>query len=158
MEFCVTLSIPVVSSGRCYSVSGYMDLVFSGNLLMYCPKCGTQNDDNAFRCVNCREIIQQVPVRPRPVPVENDPAMRMIIPIDRSGLAIAAGYMGLVSVIYFFAPIALILGILAIRDIKMHPDKHGMGRAVFGVVMGAIFTVVLLLFVVFIITGAFSGR
>ncbi len=27
---------------------------------MYCRKCGTQNDDNAFRCVNCNEIIQQV--------------------------------------------------------------------------------------------------
>jgi hypothetical protein len=82
----------------------------------------------------------------------------MIIPIDRSGLAIVAGYMGLFSIIYFFAPIALILGILAIRDIKMHPDKHGMGRAIFGVVMGAIFTIVLLVFVIVIIAGAFSGR
>lgn len=26
---------------------------------MYCRKCGAQNDDNAFRCVNCNEIIQQ---------------------------------------------------------------------------------------------------
>ena len=25
---------------------------------MYCPKCGTQNDDNAFKCVECGEIIQ----------------------------------------------------------------------------------------------------
>lgn len=125
---------------------------------MYCPKCGTQNDDNAFRCVSCQEIIQPIPVQSRPVPVENDPAMRMIIPIDRSGLAIAAGYLGLVSIIYFLAPIALLLGILAIRDIKMHPDKHGMGRAIFGVVMGAIFTIVLLVFVIVIIAGAFSGR
>ena len=27
---------------------------------MYCRKCGAQNDDNAFRCVECGEIIQQV--------------------------------------------------------------------------------------------------
>ena len=27
---------------------------------MYCRKCGAQNDDNAFRCVSCGEIIQQV--------------------------------------------------------------------------------------------------
>jgi len=27
---------------------------------MYCWKCGTQNDDNAFKCVNCGEILQQV--------------------------------------------------------------------------------------------------
>jgi ABC-type dipeptide/oligopeptide/nickel transport system permease component len=82
----------------------------------------------------------------------------MIIPIDRSGLAIAAGYLGLVSVIYFFATIALVLGILAIRDIKKHPDKHGMGRAVFGIVMGAIFTVVLLIFIIAVIVASISGR
>jgi hypothetical protein len=26
---------------------------------MYCRKCGSQNDDNAYRCVSCGEIIQQ---------------------------------------------------------------------------------------------------
>ena len=25
---------------------------------MYCSKCGTQNDDNAFKCVRCGEVIQ----------------------------------------------------------------------------------------------------
>jgi competence protein ComGC len=28
---------------------------------MYCPKCGTQNDDNAYKCTKCGIIIQQVP-------------------------------------------------------------------------------------------------
>jgi hypothetical protein len=36
---------------------------------MYCPECGTQNDDNAFKCVKCSIIIQQVPVPP-PIPVK----------------------------------------------------------------------------------------
>lgn len=27
---------------------------------MYCPKCGHQNDGNAFRCVKCGEIIQKI--------------------------------------------------------------------------------------------------
>jgi Tfp pilus assembly protein PilE len=26
---------------------------------MYCPKCGTQNDDNAFRCTKCGIVLQQ---------------------------------------------------------------------------------------------------
>jgi Tfp pilus assembly protein PilE len=33
---------------------------------MFCPKCGTQNDDNNFKCVKCGTIIQQisrVPIR-----------------------------------------------------------------------------------------------
>ena len=27
---------------------------------MYCSKCGAQNDDNAFKCVNCGEVLQHV--------------------------------------------------------------------------------------------------
>lgn len=27
---------------------------------MYCSKCGTQNDDNAFKCSKCGEIIQKI--------------------------------------------------------------------------------------------------
>ncbi len=26
---------------------------------MYCPKCGTKNDDNAYKCIKCGIIIQQ---------------------------------------------------------------------------------------------------
>ena len=26
---------------------------------MYCSKCGTENDDNAFKCVNCGTVIQR---------------------------------------------------------------------------------------------------
>jgi hypothetical protein len=31
---------------------------------MYCRKCGQGNDDNAFRCVRCGEIVQDLPVPP----------------------------------------------------------------------------------------------
>lgn len=126
---------------------------------MYCPKCGAQNDDNAFRCISCQEIIQPIPSQTQSVPTDDSQAMRMIIPIDRSGLAVAAGYLGLVSILYVFAPFALVLGILAIRDIKKHPEKHGMGRAIFAVVMGGIFTVVLLISIVVSLIAIFvPGR
>jgi hypothetical protein len=69
--------------------------------------------------------------------------MRLLLPVGRSGLAIAAGYFGLFAVLGIPAPVALVLGILAIRDIKQNPKKHGMGRAVFAVVMGALGTAVL---------------
>lgn len=75
--------------------------------------------------------------------------MRMILPVGRSGFAIAAGYAGLFSVLCFPAPVALILGILAIIDIKRHPEKLGMGRAVFAVIMGGLFSIMpLLIFLV----------
>jgi hypothetical protein len=75
--------------------------------------------------------------------LSDDPAMRMILPVGRSGLAIAAGYLGLIAIFAFPAPLALLCGLLAVRDIRDHPEKRGMGRAVFGIVMGAIGTVLL---------------
>lgn len=71
-------------------------------------------------------------------------ALRMVLPVGRSVLSIIAGYLGLFSIIIFPAPLALIVGIIAVVDLKKHPKKYGMGRAVFGIVMGAIGTLVLL--------------
>jgi len=67
----------------------------------------------------------------------------MILPVGRSGWAIAAGYLGLVSILLFPAPFALLTGILAVVDIQKHPARHGMGRAVFGIVMGSLGTILL---------------
>lgn len=74
----------------------------------------------------------------------------MLLPVGRSGWAIAAGYLGLFSLIILPAPIALIVSIVAIRDIRQsrtwdHP-KHGMGRAIFGLVMGILGTGLLAFF------------
>ena len=80
--------------------------------------------------------------------------MRLLMPVGISGWAIAASYLGLVSVLLIPAPLALITGILAVRDIRRSrgtaKQKHGMGRAVFGIVMGALFT---LLAIVWIVTS-----
>lgn len=79
--------------------------------------------------------------RPVPNPMD-DPAMGLVLPVNTTPLAIAAGYMGLFSVLCFPAPVALILGILALRQLRRNPKKTGYGRAVFGIVMGALFTLV----------------
>ena len=68
----------------------------------------------------------------------SDAELKWLIPVGRSGWAIAAGYFGLFSVIGLGAPLALIAGIVALRDIKRNPGLGGKGRAIFGVVMGAI--------------------
>jgi hypothetical protein len=109
-------------------------------------------------CVACGENItvtqSNVTQTPQTRPMEDDPTIRMLLPIGRSGWAIAAGYAGLFAVLMLPAPLALVLGIVAIRDIKKHPDKHGMGRAIFGLVSGILFTTLLLLF----LAGALFGR
>jgi len=32
---------------------------------MYCTKCGTQNDDNAWKCIRCGNILQYAPEFPQ---------------------------------------------------------------------------------------------
>lgn len=81
-------------------------------------------------------------------PLEDDPLMRMVLPVGRSVWAIAAGYLGLISVLLIPAPFAVLTGILAIREIRRDPKKHGLGRAIFGIVMGSLGTAVLLLVLV----------
>ena len=83
--------------------------------------------------------------------------MRMILPVGRSGLAIAAGYAGLFAILCVPAPVALLLGILAVVDIRRHPEKRGMGRAVFALIMGGFFSALLLLFALVLIGAAASG-
>ena len=77
----------------------------------------------------------------------------MLVPVGRSGWAIAAGYAGLFAALVFPAPIALILGIIAIRHIKKNPKLHGMGRAIFGLVMGVLGTGFLLFGLIGILVG-----
>jgi hypothetical protein len=92
-------------------------------------------------------------------PDPNDDAMlRMLLPVGRSGWAIAAGYLGLFSVLFVPAPLALLTGILAVREIRRNPKKHGMGRAVFGIVMGGIGTVALVLALIAVAAGAFKDK
>jgi len=125
---------------------------------MYCFSCGTQNPNDAPYCVRCGQVLVQVVPQPGVGDFEDNPAIRMLLPVGRSVWAIAAGYAGLFAVLCFPAPIALILAVIAIRDIKRHPEKHGMGRAVFGLVMGILGTLGLLLALPGVIYTILEGR
>ena len=82
----------------------------------------------------------------------------MLLPVGRSGWAIAAGYLGLFGLLIFPAPIALIVSLIvsliAIRDIqkgkKAGETKRGMGRAIFGLIVGVLGTAL----IVIAVTGA----
>ncbi len=108
-------------------------------------------------CIACGENITITPASvsraPQLRPMEDDPLVRMLLPVGRSIWAIAAGYAGLFAVLIFPAPLAIVLGVLAIRDIKKHPKKHGMGRAVFGLVSGIICTIPWFIFIGLLLFG-----
>lgn len=99
----------------------------------------------------------QAPAPPAKERMGDDPAMRILMPVGRSGWAIAAGYLGLFALVVFPAPIAFIVSLIALRDLRKSRDtpnpKHGMGRAVFGLITGLIGTTILLLFAYAVMTG-----
>lgn len=107
---------------------------------MNCPHCGRPLPAFGSFCGGCGR-----PVPAAPPAAAVDPAMRFVLPVGRSGLAIAAGYLGLFSPIAIFAPFALIVGILALRDLARNPGRLGRGRAWFGVISGGLFTVLLVI-------------
>ena len=110
---------------------------------MFCPFCGTENNDNNYRCTKCARVIQPTtPAAPVVITTElaDSAAARWVLPVGRSGWAIAAGYAGLFALLVIPAPIALILGIGAVLDLRRNPKKRGMGRAVFGILTGGLGT------------------
>lgn len=104
--------------------------------MAFCPNCGAQISDKAVVCVKCGVGVQ--PKNAQAISANEDAALRLLIPIGRSGWAIAAGYLGLLSLLPCFGVFAILIGIVAVLDIKKHPDKHGLGRAWFGIVMGVL--------------------
>lgn len=59
-----------------------------------------------------------------------------------SSLAAIAGYLGVFSIIPLVGLLAMVAGMLAVRDIRRHPQKQGIGRARFAIAMGVVLSVV----------------
>jgi hypothetical protein len=60
--------------------------------------------------------------------------LKYLIPVKQSGWAIAAGYVGLCSILVLPAPLAVILGFVALRGIRKRPNIQGEGRAWFAII------------------------
>jgi hypothetical protein len=73
----------------------------------------------------------------------------VFVPAGWSGWAVAAGYLGLLSILGYPAILSLIAGMIALRDLRKHPEKRGQRRAWFGLVMGALGTIAVVLVVRF---------
>lgn len=65
---------------------------------MFCPNCGAENDDNAFRCLKCAEILQDLS-GPDPGPSGSG---------DKTAtIAIVAAAIG--ALVFFVVPIIVIV-------------------------------------------------
>lgn len=98
-----------------------------------------------------------VPVHTLPFLMPQRPAgdagLGLLIPMGpQSGFAIAAGYCGLLGIIFAItAPLGVVFGILALRDIARNPQKAGKGRAITGIVLGGLLTLMWLVILLAIV-------
>ena len=100
---------------------------------MYCPKCGMRNPDDARMCRSCGAQLPKTPVPPEGTPYG---ASGCVVP-RRSGLAIAALVLGVVSIVLFpVGLIAIILGIAGIIVVEKSGGRlTGRAFAVLGVLI-----------------------
>ncbi len=142
--------------------------------MVVCPRCGRESPAALAHCEFCGAELLQTSLdaarnpfgkagpyaspsgyaQPQSYSIEDDPAMRMLLPVGRSPYAIAAGYLGLFSLaLCFLGPVAILCGILAIVDIRKNPKKSGMPRAIVGITLGAIGTLGLVLAILALVLG-----
>lgn len=118
-----------------------------------CPFCAETIQAAAVVCRFCQSDLRP-DAAPAPAPsLGQDAGMRLLLPVGRSGWAIAAGYLGLFSFLVVFAPIALAVSIVAALHLRKHPELHGWGRTIFGLIAGGLMTLVLILMVIILIAA-----
>lgn len=96
-------------------------------------------------------------LRPQPVQPQNagaiDPALGMLVPLGVDPMALIAGYVGLFSIVLVPAPVALLLGLMALGRLKADPKARGAVRAWFAVIAGVIGSIGLLFLIVYLFTS-----
>lgn len=109
------------------------------------PSVSPTNDASAAQPPQIETVTSQA--QPEPAAPIQDPAatpernrgLEMVIPINRSGWSIAAGYVALFNIPFIFmAPIAIVLGILGLKDIQKNPNRAGRGRCWFAIIYGGV--------------------
>ena len=141
---------------------------------MKCPICNGDVAADAIVCGQCGSPLapagttnpfsEQQPYTPPQQQsvegsrMEDDMALRMLLPIGRSIHAIIAGYLGLLSLgCCALGPFAIVFGVLAIIDIRKNPKKGGIVRAIVGIVLGTLGTLGLVLFLITWIGGELAN-
>ena len=118
--------------------------------MAFCTACGRSISDLAVACPKCGEPTGVGVAAPQP-----DANNKYLLPVGRTLLSIIAGYVGLFALVIFpLAPISLVLGIVALLQIRRRPGALGAGRAIFAVAVGSVW---ILAGAVLIVVGALSG-
>jgi hypothetical protein len=118
-----------------------------------CPFCAETIQAAAVVCRHCQSDLRPGSAPAAAPDIGQDAGMRLLLPVGRSGWAIAAGYLGLFSFLVIFAPIGLVVSIVAALHLKKHPELHGWGRTIFGLIASGLMTVVLVIMIIALIAA-----
>lgn len=107
-----------------------------------CPTCGQEIQEAAIRCRHCKNWL----VAPGAVSAAYATAGNPYPTTTTNGMAIASMVLGIVWIYWIGSIVGLILGYLALREIRKDPQRmEGKGMAIAGIVLGWIGVVVLVL-------------
>lgn len=124
---------------------------------MFCTNCGTENNDNNYRCTQCGQVL----ARPAPaaVGVESDGTLGGLIP-TKNPKSLWSYYMGIFSIIPFIGiPLgiaALVLGVQALGHSNKNPESKGKVHAWVGIICGGLFALLYFVALLAIIGAAVS--
>src|SRR5438270_4489108 len=125
-----------------------------------CPFCGERIRQEAIKCRFCGRFLDEEEEE-EDRGAGGDAALRWLVPIDRSGWAIASGCLGLLSCFPFLGllcgVLAVVMGVLALQSMKHNPRQGGRGRAFFGIILGTIAGLANLVLVAVMAYGAARG-
>jgi len=110
--------------------------------LVPCRYCGEMIKAIARKCRHCREYLDEELRAENRVGSVASTTDRFLMPVDRPLSAIAAGYLGLLSLLPLFGILAIVFGFYALSVLRKKPELAGRGRAIFGIVMGILFTLI----------------